>query len=95
MEEQKITLSHPIEAFGESVTELTLGDPDLRVLDDVRLKVDTDGAMDINLGDMHKLIAGMANIPKSSARKIKLRDLKLLVPVIADFLGLAQPTGAS
>ena len=49
------------------------GNPTLRHLKGVRVKVGADG-LDIDLGDIPAVISPMANIPLSAAEKISIRD---------------------
>jgi hypothetical protein len=91
----KAPLKTPIEAHGEKVSELTLNEPDLGGLDGVDLTVSMEGTIKINLGDLHKIIASMAGIPPSAAKKIKISDLKNIAPAVMDFLGEFLPTGAN
>ena len=58
----------------------------MAILDDVELfSVKGDGSIKINFGDLHKIIAGMADIPPSAAKNIALQDLKQLIPMVTDF----------
>lgn len=93
MDPVKVTLKRPIEAHGETIKELTLDEPDCGGLDGVEITV-TEGGVKLNLGDMHKVIASMADIPPSSARKIKVSDLAKIIPVVMDFLPEFLRTGA-
>lgn len=93
MEPTRITLSHPIEAHGETVSEIELREPTLAVLDGVHLVVEQSGAVRIDLGDLHRLIAGMAQIPPSSARQIRLADVGPALDRVMDFLPASRPGG--
>ncbi len=93
---KEIKLSKPISAHGETLTQLTLSEPTLAILDDVELfSVTGDGSIRINFGDLHKIIAGMADIPPSAAKNIALQDLKQLIPMVMDFFGGSLPIGGS
>ena len=81
-----VTLSRPIEAHGERVAELTLSEPTLGVLDGVHLDVGLDGRVRLDLGDLHRLVAGMAGIPPSAARQIRVTDMAPLARAVMDFL---------
>ena len=82
-----VRLRAPIEAHGQAVSELTLAEPTLGVLDGVRIEVGASGGVQIDLGDLHRLVAGMAGIPPSAARRIPVTDLAPLARAVLDFLG--------
>lgn len=84
-------LRTPIEAHGQTVSEITLAEPTLGVLDGVRIEVGASGRVQIDLGDLHRLVAGMAGIPPSSARQIRMTDLAPLARAVMDFLGGGPP----
>ena len=90
-----IPLSRPVQAHGETLTELTLTEVDLGALEGVNLVIDQDGKLQIDLGDLHRLIAGMANIPPSAAKRILIKDALAGKEAIADFFGISLPTGGS
>ena len=96
MEGTVIKLSKPISAHGETIAQLSLSEPTLAILDDVELfSVKGDGSIKINFGDLHKIIAGMADIPPSAAKNIALQDLKQLIPMVTDFFGVPPPIGGN
>lgn len=95
MDAVKITLKHPIVAHGETVNELTLGEPTLGVLDDVEITVKGDGSVRLNLGDIAKLVANMADIPPSAAKSIRVSDLSKIGKEVMGFLSEFLPTGGS
>ena len=88
-----VRLRTPIDAHGQTVSELTLAEPTLGVLDGVRIEIGTSGRVQIDLGDLHRLIAGMAGIPPSSARQIRMTDLAPLARAVMDFLPSSPPAG--
>ncbi|WP_299376026.1 phage tail assembly protein [uncultured Kiloniella sp.] len=88
-----VTLKHPIEAHGETTKTLELQEPTLAVLEDVNLVVNSDGEVKINLGNIPKVISGLANIPLSSARKIHLADMAGVVMACKGFLSAFLPIG--
>ena len=90
-----IPLSRPIEAHGEIVNEIQLAQVDLGALEGIDLVVTEQGSIRINLGDLHKLIAQMANIPPSSAKRLLIKDMVTAKAAIADFFGFSLPTGGS
>ena len=81
-----VSLSAPIEAHGQQVTELTLSEPTIGVLDGVQIDVGMEGRVRLDLGDLHRLVAGMAGIPPSSARQIRISDMAPLARAVMDFL---------
>ena len=88
----RVKLTRSIRAHGEDVSELVLsGEPTLRNLKGVRVKIG-EGGLDIDLGDIPKVIAPMAAIPLSSAEKISIRDLGVILPVLMDFFGVSLET---
>ncbi len=90
-----ITLKHPIEAHGDTLTTLSLSEPTLGVLDDVEISVRGDGSVQFNLGDLHKLVANMASIPPSAAKKIRVSDMAEIGKAVMGFLAEFLPTGAN
>ena len=91
----KMDLSRPIEAHGETTSELTLRDPESDALDGIDISIGPKG-LTFDLGAMPRIVAAAAGIPPSSARKIPLRDmLRHTVPIIS-FFGLdIQATGGT
>jgi len=88
-----IKLSKPIEAHGEKITELNLQAPTLGALDGIKLKVSGSGTVELDLGDVARLVSGMASIPPSSAKQISVVDAAKLVPAIQGFLSGFLETG--
>ena len=87
-----IPLSKPIVAHDEALTELVLGDPEIGCLDGVRLQLtyyaehdDRKGTVHFDLGDLYKVIAGLAHIPPSAAKTIRFRDALKCRKQIMDF----------
>ena len=95
MAKTTVTLKHPIEAHGDTYKTLTLDEPTLGVLDDVEISVKGDGSVRLNLGDLHKLVANMANIPPSAAKKIRVSDMAEIGEAVMGFLSEFLPTGES
>lgn len=91
----KVTLRHPIEAHGQTVKILELKEPTLGVLDDVEISVKGDGSVRLNLGDLHKLVANMADIPPSAAKAIRVSDMGTIGKAVMGFLSEFLPTGES
>ena len=97
----EVFLTFPISAHGEVLRKLTLRDPcigDLRGVKPALLVNAADGTagLQLDLGALVPAIAACAQIPPSSAEKIKARDLKAIAPVVLDFLDLSDwlPTGS-
>lgn len=88
-----IELTRPIEAHGDTIRVLELSEPDLGALDGVHITVNGEGAVQLNLGDLQKLVASMANIPPSAAKKISLADAPKLMAAVKDFFGDFLPIG--
>lgn len=84
--------SRPVEVDGKEVSELELGDADIGGLEGIQLTLGKNGVT-IDAGLMPRLIAAMAQIPPSSARRIALSDLVASLEEILAFLGLSQETG--
>ena len=83
---EKITLSKPIMVQGEEVTELTLAEPTLGALDGVHVTISGGESLQVDLGDIPKVLAALANIPVSSARKVSWKDIRVVMEPVMDFL---------
>ena len=81
-----VSLKHPIEAHGQTHDTLRLREPTLGALEDIGITVRGDGAVRLNLGDLHRLAADMAGIPPSAAKKIHLSDAVAIGKAAAVFL---------
>ena len=93
--EYRMSLSRPIEAHGETVEELVLKDPNSAALDGIEIVIGPKG-LRLDMGAMPGLIAAMAGIPPSAARKIAMRDTLSHMMGILGFLGIdTQATGSS
>ena len=90
-----IPLSHPIEAHGETLRTLTLREPTLGILDDVEITIPEKGGVRLNLGDIHRVVAGMAGIPPGVARTIRLADLAPVTRELTSFFSPSPPDGES
>ena len=86
-----VHLRTPIEAHGETLSELVLSEPTLGVLDGVHIEIGASGGVRLDLGDLHRVVAGMAGIPPSSARHIRMADMAPLARAVMDFLGGGRP----
>ena len=87
-----ITLTKPIEAHGETISELKLaGEPTLGDMKGVRLRLG-EGGLDFDVGDVPRVISPMANIPLRAAESIALKDMGRMVPILMDFFGVSQET---
>ena len=93
-----IKLSRPIEAHGEQIDMLELHDLDLGGISDIHLEIEMEELEEdkerirvrLDLGDLHKIVSAVAQIPRSSARRILFRDLLKAKAEIADFLGFSR-----
>lgn len=83
----KITLSAPIQAHGETVTELTLRDPTVRDLKEFRIG-------DSTVGNFIPLIAAIAGIPGSSVEQMRPSDLFAVIEAIGPLFLSPPQTGA-
>ena len=90
-----IPLSRPIPLGDETLSEITLSEVDLGSLEGVNIVISDEGDLKLNLGDLHRLVAAMAKIPPSSAKKITIRDALAAREKIADFFGISLPIGGS
>lgn len=88
----RVPLTHPIQAHGETVSELDLRRPKLGDLEGVSLVLQPKPAgqegtdIKIVLGDAIPVIAAMARIPPSAARTIDIEDVGEVMKVVWDFL---------
>ena len=90
-----IPLSRPIEAHGETLSELKLGQIDLGALDGIDLVVTEQGGVRIDLGGLHKLIANLAGIPHSAAKRLLIKDALAAKDALGDFFGFSLPIGGN
>ena len=88
-----LTLTKPIRVDAEDITELTLTEPTLGMLDGVSLRISAEGELNIDLGAIRLLLARMANIPPSAAQNITIKDALAAQEVVADFFGDFLQTG--
>ena len=88
-----LTLTRPIRVGGEDVSELTLNEPTLGMLDGVALRITAEGELNIDLGAIRVLLGKMAGLPPSSAANITIKDALRAKDVIADFFDDFLPTG--
>lgn len=87
----RMDLTRPVEAHGETHSDLELRDPDSGALDGVKFTYGPDG-LTINMGDMPRLISAAAGIPLSSARTIRMGDIIRHAAPILSFFGTDTPT---
>ena len=92
---ETLKLTKPIRVGGEDVTELTLTDPTLGMLDGVALRISAEGELNIDLGAIRILLARMANVPPSAAKDITIKDALAAQEVVADFFGDFLQTGGT
>lgn len=83
-----VTLTHPIQANGETLEIIELGRPKVK-----HLKI-----MDTATGEMERaalLIGELAGIPPSSVDQLDAEDFTKLSEALAGFLGVSPATGAT
>ena len=90
MQTRTVQLQLPISVEGKDVTELTLHEPLLGDMENVEMN--QHGAP-TNKG-LIELVASLANIPPSSAKKIAMRDMEEIGRLIADFTESSPATGS-
>ena len=90
---ETLKLTKPLQVGGEEVSELTLTEPNVGMLDGVQLRITAEGELNIDLGAICVLLGRMANIPPSAAQKITIRDALGAKEVIADFFVDSLQTG--
>ena len=81
-------LSAPIEAHGESLTELTLRRPtvqEVRAIKALPYKIDKNEEVSLDMDVAAKYIAVCAGIPPSSVNQLDLADLNGLSWAVAGF----------
>ena len=89
-----VTLSKPIEAHGETLTELTLREPsgkDIRTFGMPYRVGAEDGSVIIDAAAMHRYIAGLAAVPPSAVDKMSPLDWTAVMAAVLGFFGLAAP----
>ena len=87
-----IRLSHPIEAHGEQVTELHLGELTVGMLEGIEMRVE-EGAMVWDLGIIARFLSNAAAIPPSAAKLHRRRDLIGAREELQDFFVGSLQTG--
>lgn len=90
-----ITLKHPIDAHGEKITEIKLGELEVGALEGIELEIRGNGSVKIDLACVHLLLANAAQIPPSAAKKIKISDVMQLAEAFQELLGEFLPTSAN
>lgn len=83
-----IALNTPIQAHGETLSELTLRRPtakEARAIKALPYKIDADQAVSLDLDVAAKYIAACAEIPPSSVDQLDLADLNTLAWQVAGF----------
>ena len=75
------------------MSELILEEPTLGAMEGLELVIDVKGNKRFDLGVLVIPISKMANIPLSSARKIRISDIIDNIGVLIDFLGLSPLIG--
>ncbi len=91
MEPTVITLSRPLEAHGETISRLSLREPnggDIKVCG-YPLQI-ADGAAVPLAGAICKYIARLGNIPPSTVDKLTPADFNACLAAIVDFFGTSE-----
>lgn len=87
-----VPLSKPIEAHGESMTELTLREPggkDIRTFG-VPYRIGAeDGSVIIDAASVHRYIAGLAGLPPSAVDTMVPADWTAAMAAVLGFFGVA------
>lgn len=84
-----VPLSKPIEAHGETITEITLRAPTIGDMEDLGI-----GAAGIkSFKELVAVVAELGAVPPSSVRKLEMRDVAPLNEALASFLEQPQETG--
>lgn len=76
-----IKLSRPIEALGETITEITLREPDAADLRSLPVK------QELLVGDLLDIAAEVAGFPKSAFNKLSGGDTFKVVGAMGKFMG--------
>ena len=94
MESVTVKLSKPIVVEGEAVNTIVLQEPTLGCIDGLNLDVEICGEGDdlsrrfrLKPGELIGVVAGMAQIPPSAAKQIRIRDLIKCRGALQDFFG--------
>ena len=86
-----VPLKKPIQAHGETITEVTLRAPTLGDMEELGI-----GAAGIkNFKEFVAAVSRLGDIPPTSVRSILLSDFKALNDAIASFIEKPQETGES
>lgn len=81
-------LSRPIEAHGEELTEIRIGDPDAKALKGISIAFGPDGVK-LDMGALLQVISSAGGIPPSAAETIKMRDVLRHTKDLLVFFGIA------
>lgn len=93
-----VKLHAPIDAHGESVSELTLRRPtvqEVRAIKALPYKIDKNEEVSLDMDVAAKYIAVCAGIPPSSVNQLDLADLNSLSWAVAGFFMSAAPSPSS
>lgn len=82
MSKTTIKLNTPIEAHGNTVSELTLRAPKAKELRDLPIK------QNMTMGDLYGIAAACADVPPSSIDQLDAADIMKVMEVVGGFLGL-------
>ena len=89
----KVTLTKPIEAHGEEITELTFRMPRPGDLRGIKVSINEDG-LNLDLGVMLDLGAKLAGVPPSSFDKLEIADVVAILGQVVPLLD-GLPLGGS
>lgn len=93
MPEVTIELKYPIKAEGKELHELVLTRPKAKHFKNIRMTQNAHGGTDLEMKDMLKLIASLANIPPSSVDNIDMVDMEEIGQAIEGMMGKSKKAG--
>ena len=88
-----IKLSRPIEAHGEQITELRIDEITAGMLTGIKVHVDQDGCLVLDLACIARFLSNAASIPPSATEGISVRDLIGTLEELQDFFEAHLQTG--
>ena len=80
-----VTLSRPIQAFGEPVAALSLREARFQDLRGVRISI-TAESVDFDLGSLIPLIAKLSDLPEAAIGAISMTDLQAVAAAVLPLL---------
>lgn len=90
-----VRLSRPIQAFSETVSELSLREARFQDLRGVRISI-TAQSVDFDLGSLIPLIAKLSDLPEAAIGTISMTDLQVVAATALPLLSgsAASPSGS-